>query len=57
VISVTTADRIDPVYRTWVPTVVVADEGKYLGKHRRPAARMFSLHRMFYAARHLSRGR
>ena len=53
----TTADRIDPVYRAWAPTVVVADEEKYLGKHRRPAARRLSLHGMFYTARHLKRGR
>ncbi|MDQ2748121.1 MAG: hypothetical protein M3Y44_01080 [Actinomycetota bacterium] len=53
----TTADRIDPIYRAWAPTVVVAGEGTYLGKHRRPGARTFSLRRMFYIARHLNRGR
>jgi hypothetical protein len=57
VITVTTADRIDPVYRAWAPTVVVADPGEYLGKHRRPGARTFSLHRMLYSARHLLRRR
>jgi hypothetical protein len=57
VITVTTADRIDPVYRAWAPTAVVADEDKYLGKHRRGGARRLSLHRMFYTARHLNRGR
>jgi hypothetical protein len=56
VITVTTADRIDPIYRAWAPTVV-ADEDKYLGKHRRPGARRLSLHGMFYIARHLKRGR
>jgi hypothetical protein len=55
VVHVTTADRIDPVHRAWAPTVVVADEEQYLGKHRRPGARRFSLRRMFYAARHLNR--
>jgi hypothetical protein len=33
----------------------VADEEKYLGKHRRPGARRLSLRRMFYTARHLNR--
>jgi hypothetical protein len=56
VIIVTTADRVDPVsYRSWAPTVV-ADE-VYVGKHRRPGSKTFSLHRMFYTARHLIRGR
>ncbi|MEP7020259.1 MAG: hypothetical protein ABI808_06380 [Pseudonocardiales bacterium] len=53
----TTADRIDPIYRSWAPTVVVADQDEYLGKHRRPGMRTFSLYRMFYSARHLKRGR
>jgi len=57
VITVTTADRIDPIYRTWAPTVVVPDADSYVGKHRRLGRKSFSLHRMFYTARHVGRGR
>jgi hypothetical protein len=62
VIIMTTADRIDSVgYRAWTPSsappVVAADEETYVGKHRRPGSKSFSLHRMFYTARHLARGR
>jgi len=62
VIIMTTADRIDPVsYRVWMPSsappVVAADEETYVGKHRRPGSKSFSLHRMFHTARHLARGR
>jgi hypothetical protein len=54
---VTTADRVDPVgYRAWAPPMAVADSD-YAGKHRRPGGKTFSLHRMFYTARHLARGR
>ncbi len=53
----TTADRIDPIYRTWAPTVVVPDADSYVGKHRRLGRKSFSLHRMFYTARHVGRGR
>jgi len=55
VIIMTTADRID--YRGWAPPVVAADEETYVGKHRRPGSKSFSLHRIFYTARHLARGR
>jgi hypothetical protein len=56
VIVVTTADRVDPVgYRTWTPTVVADDD--YVGRHRRPGGKSFSLHRLFYSARHLDRRR
>jgi hypothetical protein len=59
VINVTTADRIDPAgYRAWAPPAVAvgdAAEDEYVGKHRRPGGRGFSLRRMFYAARHLRR--
>jgi len=49
----TTADRIDPIgYRAWAQPVVVADKDKYVGTHRRPGGRLFSLHALFYAARH-----
>jgi hypothetical protein len=58
VITVTTADRIDQIgYRSWTPSVVMADEDNYAGKHRRPGRRSLALHRMFYTARHLVRGR
>jgi hypothetical protein len=57
VIIVTTADRIDPIYRGWAPTVVVADPQKYAGKHRRPGGKSFSFHRMFYTACHVRRAR
>ena len=50
-----TVDRIDPAYTAWTPSaagIATEDEG-YVGRHRKPgAARGFSLHRMFYAARH-----
>lgn len=53
----TTADRIDPVgYRAWAAPVVIADD-EYLGKHRHLGRASFSLHRMFYSARHLTRRR
>jgi hypothetical protein len=57
---VTTADRIDPVgYRSWAaPVVIVDDDAKdYVGQHRQPGRRSFSLHRMFYSAQHRARGR
>ncbi|MCU1659253.1 MAG: hypothetical protein JWO57_3909 [Pseudonocardiales bacterium] len=53
----TTADRVDPVYRTWAPPVVVADDETYVGKHRHPGGRRLSLLGFFYTARHLARGR
>lgn len=57
VIAVTTADRIDPVYRAWAPSVVVPAARKHVGTHRRPGGRSLSWHRMFYTARHVARGR
>jgi hypothetical protein len=57
VFIVTTADRVDPVgYRAWAPPMAIA-EGEYAGKHRRSGGKTFSLHRMFYTARHLARSR
>ncbi|MFN2517639.1 MAG: hypothetical protein ABR604_01155 [Jatrophihabitantaceae bacterium] len=54
----TTADRIDPIgYRAWAPTIAVAGPETYVGKHRRPGGKSFSLHRMLYAARHATRRR
>jgi hypothetical protein len=52
VIIVTTADRVDAInHRPWAPATVVVDDG-YVGRHRKPAIRWFSLRRMFYVARH-----
>jgi hypothetical protein len=56
VIIMTTADRIDPIgYRAWTQPVVVADKEKYVGTHRRPGVRLFSLHALFHIARHARR--
>jgi hypothetical protein len=54
---VTTADRIDQVgYRAWAAPVVIIDDDKdYVGQHRQPGRRSFSLHRMFYSAQHRQR--
>jgi hypothetical protein len=53
VIILTTADRIDPVgYHPWTSPVVVAEQKQYVGKHRRPGSKSFSLRRMCYLARH-----
>ena len=51
----TTADRIDQVgYRAWAAPVVIVDKD-YVGQHREPGRRSFSLHRMFYTAQHRER--
>jgi hypothetical protein len=56
VIIVTTADRIDQVgYRAWAVPVVIVDDRDYVGQHRQPGRRSFSLHRMFYSAQHRER--
>ncbi|MDT4891107.1 MAG: hypothetical protein QOE97_142 [Pseudonocardiales bacterium] len=48
----TTADRVDAIkYRSWVPGTVVLDD-EYIGKHRRPGFRLFSLRAMLHVARH-----
>jgi hypothetical protein len=50
-----TLQRIEPAYSTWTPSAagLVTDEEEYAGRHRRPVrGRGFSLHRMFYTARH-----
>jgi hypothetical protein len=57
VFIVTTADRVDSVgYRAWAPPVAIPDDD-YVGKHRGAGGKSLSLHRMFYRARHLTRGR
>ena len=54
-----TIDRIDTGYAAWTPSSagIATDDETYVGRHRRPStsAKTFSLHRMFYAARHRSR--
>lgn len=55
-----TVDRIEPAYRAWSPTasgfaVPHDDAHRYVGRHRRPGSRGFSLHRMLYTARHRTR--
>lgn len=54
----TTVDQLDqPGVLTWTAAPAVLDE-EYVGKHRHPQAlRRFSLRGMFYAARHVARGR
>ena len=53
-----TLDRIEPAYKPWTPSgagIVTEDDEVYVGRHRRSGGRVFSLHRMFYAARHRAR--
>jgi hypothetical protein len=63
VIQVTTADRVDrEIYRAWnrrlTPVRLRAQPhagartATYIGKHRRPTSRLFSLRALFYFARH-----
>jgi hypothetical protein len=49
-----TLERIEPAYTPWSPTAagLVTDEGEYVGRHRKPGVRGFSLLRMFYAPKH-----
>ena len=50
-----TLQRIEPAYTAWTPSKagLVTDDEEYVGRHRKPnGGRAFSLHRMFYAARH-----
>jgi hypothetical protein len=50
-----TLDRIEPAYTAWTPTAsgIVTEDEEYIGRHRRPTrGRGFSLHKMFYTARH-----
>lgn len=50
-----TVDRIDTGYTAWTPSsadIAIEDES-YAGRHRKPdTGRIFSFHRMLYAARH-----
>ena len=51
-----TIDRIDTGYTAWTPASagILTEDETYVGRHRRPSAssKTFSLHRMFYTARH-----
>jgi hypothetical protein len=51
-----TLDRIEPTYTPWTPSTsgLITDE-EYVGKHRRPGGRGFSLTRMFYVPKHRAR--
>ncbi len=50
-------DRIEPAFTAWTPSAagIGVDDDEYTGRHRTPTRRSFSLHRMFYAARHRKR--
>ena len=51
-----TIDRIDTGFSAWTPSTagIATEDETYVGRHRRPstAAKIFSLHRLLYAARH-----
>ncbi|MDT4924765.1 MAG: hypothetical protein QOG01_2478 [Pseudonocardiales bacterium] len=49
-----TLDRVEPKFATWTPSTagLVTDDEEYVGRHRKPHGRSFSLLRMFYSARH-----
>ena len=49
----TTVDRVKPILqRPWTPASVALSGDEYVGKHRKPGHRTFSLRRAFYLARH-----
>lgn len=49
----TTVDRVKPILqRPWTPTSVVVSDDDYVGKHRKPGLRSFSVRRLLYLARH-----
>ena len=56
-----TLDRIEPAYKPWTPSSAgfesasVIDDGEYVGRHRKPSSRGFSLMRLFYSPRHRGR--
>ena len=54
-----TLQRIEPAYTAWTPSaagLVTDEDEEYIGRHRRPTGRRhFSLHRMFYLAKHRER--
>ena len=56
-----TLDRIEPAYKPWTPSSAGFDTGtaieneEYVGRHRKPGGRRFSLSSMFYVPRHRAR--
>jgi hypothetical protein len=52
-----TLERIEPAYTPWTPSSagLVTDDEDYIGRHRKPGSRGFSLTRMFYTAKHRAR--
>ena len=55
-----TLDRIEPAYKPWTPSAsgfdgTVTEDEQYVGKHRKPGGRGFSLTRMFYMPKHRAR--
>jgi hypothetical protein len=54
VIAVATLERVEPAYTPWTPSAagLATEEDDYVGRHRKPGLRSFSLSRMFYVPRH-----
>jgi hypothetical protein len=52
-----TLERVEPAYKPWTPSSagLVTDGEEYIGRHRKPSGRSFSLTRMFYTAKHRAR--
>jgi hypothetical protein len=52
-----TLDRIEPAFTPWTPSAagLTTEDEDYVGRHRRPSNRVFSLMRMFYTPRHRAR--
>jgi hypothetical protein len=52
-----TLDRIEPAYKPWTPSTagLATDDEEYVGRHRKPGGRSFSLMRMFYVPKHRAR--
>ena len=54
-----TIERIEPAYVPWSPSAsgFTTEDEDYTGRHRKPehARSLFSVRRMFYAARHARR--
>ena len=49
-----TLDRIEPAYTPWTPSAagLAVEDEEYVGKHRRPGLRRWSVVAMFYAGKH-----
>jgi hypothetical protein len=52
-----TLDRIQPAYTPWTPSSagLALEDEDYIGKHRRPGLRWFSMVAMFYSPKHRRR--